>query len=85
MLPTEWLGEHIAELVANAVDSVLDDVAADQGHELRLGFNRAVDRLIELKHDPEMAAHAEEIKLWLKRTPRSTVISTSCGTICAPG
>lgn len=67
MLPTEWLGEHSAELVANAVDSVLDDVAADQGHELRLGFNRAVDRLIEkLKHDPEMAARAEEIKHWIK-------------------
>nr|MBA2815938.1 putative membrane protein [Candidatus Pantoea persica] len=63
MLPTEWLGEHSAELVANVVDSVLDDVAADPGHELRLGFNRAVDRLIErLKHDPEMAARAEEIK-----------------------
>jgi len=67
MLPTDWLGEHSAELVANAVDSVLDDVAADQGHELRLGFNRAVDRLIEkLKHDPEMAARAEEIKRWIK-------------------
>ncbi|WP_239953014.1 DUF445 domain-containing protein [Pantoea sp. Z09] len=67
MLPTEWLGEHSAELVANAVDSVLDDVAADQGHELRLSFNRAVDRLIEkLKHDPEMAARAEEIKRWMK-------------------
>ena len=49
------------------MDSVLDEVAADQGHELRLGFNRAVDRLIEkLKHDPEMAARAEEIKRWIK-------------------
>ncbi|MGK3143181.1 DUF445 domain-containing protein [Pantoea sp. C2G6] len=67
MLPTEWLGEHSAELVANAVDSLLDDVALDQGHELRLGFNRAVERLIvKLQNDPEMAARAEEIKGWLK-------------------
>jgi len=67
MLPTEWLGEHSAELVANAVDSLLDDVAMDQGHELRLGFNRAVEKLIvRLQNDPEMAARAEEIKGWLK-------------------
>lgn len=67
MLPTEWLGEHSAELVANAVDSLLDDVALDQGHELRLGFNRAVDKLIvKLQNDPEMAQRAEEIKGWLK-------------------
>lgn len=67
MLPTEWLGEHSAELVANAVDSLLDDVALDQGHELRLGFNRAVDKLIvKLHNDPEMAERAEEIKGWLK-------------------
>ncbi|WP_418156649.1 DUF445 domain-containing protein [Pantoea agglomerans] len=67
MLPTEWLGEHSAELVANAVDSLLDDVALDQGHELRLGFNRAVDKLIvKLQNDPEMAERAKEIKGWLK-------------------
>ncbi|KAA8673216.1 DUF445 domain-containing protein [Pantoea dispersa] len=67
VLPTEWLGEHSAELVANAVDSILDEVARDQGHEFRLGFNRAVQRLIErLKSDPEMAERAESIKHWLK-------------------
>ena len=67
MLPTEWLGEHSADLVANAVDSILDEVALDQGHELRLGFNRAVERLIvRLKSDPEMAERAEVIKSWLK-------------------
>ncbi|WP_455851770.1 DUF445 domain-containing protein [Pantoea endophytica] len=67
MLPTEWLGEHSADLVANAVDSILDQVALDQGHELRLGFDRAVQRLIDrLKTDPEMAERAETIKSWLK-------------------
>ncbi len=67
VLPTEWLGEHSATLVANAVDSILDEVSRDQGHELRLGFNRAVQRLIDrLKNDPEMAARAESVKQWLK-------------------
>jgi len=67
VLPTEWLGEHSAELVANAVDSILDEVARDQGHELRIGFNRAVQRLIDkLKRDPEMAARADAIRQWLK-------------------
>lgn len=67
ILPTEWLGERSADLVANAVDSILDEVALDQGHELRLGFNRAVERLIaRLKSDPEMAERAEVIKTWLK-------------------
>ena len=62
MLPTEWLGEHSADLVANAVDSILDEVALDQGHEFRLGFNRAVPRLIvKLKPDPDMAERAEVI------------------------
>nr|WP_314688998.1 DUF445 domain-containing protein [uncultured Pantoea sp.] len=67
VLPTEWLSEHSATLVANAVDSILDEVARDQGHELRLGFNRAVQRLIDqLKNDPEMAVRAESVKQWLK-------------------
>lgn len=67
VLPTEWLGEHSAELVANAINSLLDEVTRDQGHTIRLGFNRAVQRLIEkLKTDPEMAEHAGVIKSWLQ-------------------
>lgn len=67
LLPTEWLGEHSADLVANAVNTILDEVALDQGHEFRLGFNRAVERLIvRLKNDAEMAERAEVIKSWLK-------------------
>ena len=67
VLPTEWLGEHSAELVSSAVNSLLDDVSRDQGHELRLGFNRAVEKLItRLKNDPDMAERAETIKGYLK-------------------
>lgn len=67
VLPTEWLGEHSADLVTNAVNSILDEIGHDSGHELRLGFNRVVQRFIDkLKQDPEMAARAEGIKAWLK-------------------
>ena len=67
VLPTEWLGEHSAELVASAVNSMLDDISEDQGHQLRLAFDRATFKLIDkLKSDPEMAEKAENIKSYLK-------------------
>lgn len=67
VLPTEWLGEQSAELVTDAVNSLLDDVSQDRAHQIRGAFDRAVQRLIEnLKNDPEMAAKAESIKAYLK-------------------
>ena len=68
MLPTEWVGEKSAELAANAVKSILKDIGQDGTHELRQGFNRAVQRLIErLRNEPEMQLKAEEIKAYLKQ------------------
>lgn len=67
VLPTEWLGEQSAELVSDAVNSLLDDVSQDKTHQIRRAFDRAVQRLIDnLKNDPEMAAKAETIKSYLK-------------------
>lgn len=67
ILPTEWLGEHSAELVTDAVNSLLDDISHDQAHQIRHAFDRATLRLIEkLKHDPEMAVRAESLKSYLK-------------------
>lgn len=67
VLPTEWLGEHSADMVASAVNSLLDDVSEDQGHQLRLAFDRAMVKLIDrLKSDPEMAEKADSIKSYLK-------------------
>ncbi|TCV96606.1 uncharacterized membrane-anchored protein YjiN (DUF445 family) [Biostraticola tofi] len=67
MLPTEWLGEHSAELVANAVNSILDDISQDRGHELRQRFDQITQKLIDsLKHSPDMARRAQEIKEYLK-------------------
>ncbi|MDJ6914227.1 DUF445 domain-containing protein [Salmonella enterica] len=67
ILPTEWLGEHSAELVSDAVNSLLDDISHDRAHQIRHAFDRATYKLIDkLKHDPEMAARAENIKSYLK-------------------
>ena len=59
ILPTEWLGEHSAELVSDAVNSLLDDISRDRAHQIRYAFDRATFALIDkLKNDPEMAARA---------------------------
>lgn len=67
ILPTEWLGEHSAELVSDAVNSLLDDISRDRAHQIRHAFDRATFKLIDkLKHDPEMAVRAESLKSYLK-------------------
>lgn len=67
VLPTEWLGEHSADMVTEAVNTLLDDVSQDSAHQVRQAFDNAVRKLIEnLKVDPEMAVKAENIKRYLK-------------------
>lgn len=67
MLPTEWLGDQSAELVSDAVNSILDDISHDRTHQIRQAFDRATLKLIDnLKNDPEMAAKGENIKHYLK-------------------
>ncbi|HHQ4053089.1 TPA: DUF445 domain-containing protein [Citrobacter freundii] len=67
LLPTEWLGEHSAELVSDAVNSLLDDISHDRTHQIRHAFDRATFKLIDkLKHDPEIAVRAESLKSYLK-------------------
>jgi uncharacterized membrane-anchored protein YjiN (DUF445 family) len=67
ILPTNWLGEHGAELIANALDKVLIQVGEDPTHQLRRNFDDVVQRLIErLKADPAFLEKGEEIKRYLK-------------------
>lgn len=67
VLPTEWLGEHSADLVTDAVNTLLDDISQDNAHQVRLAFDRATLKLIDnLKADPEMIAKADNIKRYLK-------------------
>ena len=67
VLPTEWLGDQSAEMVSNAVNTLLDDISHDRTHQIRQAFDRATIKFIDnLKNDPEMTAKAENIKHYLK-------------------
>ena len=67
LLPTEWLGEHSAEMVTDAVNTLLDEVSQDRAHQIRHAFDRAALKLIDnLKSDPLMAEKADNIKAYLK-------------------
>jgi uncharacterized membrane-anchored protein YjiN (DUF445 family) len=67
VLPTEWLGDQSAEMVAKAVNTLLDDISHDRTHQIRKAFDNATLKLIDsLKNDPDMAAKAENIKHYLK-------------------
>ncbi|SFT97082.1 Uncharacterized membrane-anchored protein YjiN, DUF445 family [Kosakonia arachidis] len=67
LLPTEWLGEQSADLVSEAVNSLLDDINEDRAHQIRQAFDRATIKLIaNLKTDPEIAERADNIKEYMK-------------------
>src|SRR5471030_160588 len=67
LLPTGWLGRNGADMVSNAVNSVLDDMGNDQTHAFRKGFDHSVQKFIwMLQTDPAAAQKAEEIKQYLK-------------------
>lgn len=67
LLPTTWLGEHGAEMAANAVNRVLTQIGDDPDHQVRKNFDDIVQRLIDkLKHDPAFVAKGDEIKQRLR-------------------
>jgi uncharacterized membrane-anchored protein YjiN (DUF445 family) len=67
ILPTSWLGENGAALVANAVNAVLLDIGQDPDHLLRQRFDATVHTLIvRLKSDPLFLAKGQEFKRYLR-------------------
>ncbi len=67
ILPSEWLGDHGAELIANAIHELLAEVARNPEHQLRVSFDAVVHRLVaRLKSDPEFLQKGEEIKRYLQ-------------------
>ncbi|TAL64826.1 MAG: DUF445 family protein [Burkholderiaceae bacterium] len=67
VLPTDWLGDQGANLIAHALESLLADVAGNPRHQLRDQFNDAVQQLIDkLRTDPEFARKGEEIRHYLQ-------------------
>ncbi|MPW19276.1 DUF445 family protein [Paraburkholderia sp. CNPSo 3157] len=67
LMPSEWLGESGANVVAQAVNNMLLRVSEDPEHKLRHKFDEAATRLIvKLKSDPVFLQKGEEIKGYLK-------------------
>lgn len=66
MLPSDWLGDKGAEVIAQALDSVLNDIAHNPQHRLREAFDQSLHSVIErLKTDPAYAAKAEKLREYL--------------------
>ncbi|WP_051603220.1 DUF445 domain-containing protein [Simplicispira psychrophila] len=67
MLPTDWLGDKGAAMLAHALESLLADVASNPQHQLRTKFDEAVQHLIaRLQHDPVWAQKADEVRRYLQ-------------------
>jgi len=71
ILPSEWLGDHGAELMANAIQELLAEVAKDPNHQLRTNFDAVVQQLlVRLTSDPAFLAKGDEIKRYLQNDPQ---------------
>ena len=67
VLPTDWLGGKGAGAIAQAIDSLLAEVASDPSHQLRTALDAAVQRLIErLQTDPEWERRGLELREYLQ-------------------
>ncbi len=67
LLPTEWIGNNGADMIAAALGRVLNQVEQDASHQLRKAFDTAANNLIQrLKEDASFQARAEGIKQQLK-------------------
>jgi uncharacterized membrane-anchored protein YjiN (DUF445 family) len=67
MLPTDWIGDQGAALMAHALEGLLAEVASNPEHELRGRFDEAVQQLIErLQTDRDWARKAEEVRHYLQ-------------------
>ncbi|VVD69151.1 hypothetical protein PHO31112_00514 [Pandoraea horticolens] len=67
VLPSEWLGNKGSDMISAAVTRLLAQMEADESHQLRQAFDRAVAGLIErLKRDAEFQAKLDTLKTQLK-------------------
>ena len=66
MLPTDWLGEKGAGMIASALDSLLQDIVHNPDHRLREAFDASIQRLIEgLQSDPAYGQRMEKLRHYL--------------------
>ncbi|MGV7208386.1 DUF445 domain-containing protein [Oxalobacteraceae bacterium A2-2] len=70
LLPTEWISEHAADILADALDKILRQASENPEHELRRYVDEAVQRLSQqLKTSEALRAKGERIKAYLRDEP----------------
>ena len=66
MLPTDWLSDKGASVIASALDSLLSDIAENPDHRMREAFDASIQRLIEgLQNDPSYGERVEKVRSYL--------------------
>ena len=66
VLPSDWLGDKGADVLAEALDSVLAEVAQDPQHQMRQAFDRSLAHFIlRLRSDAAYQARATELRDYL--------------------
>jgi uncharacterized membrane-anchored protein YjiN (DUF445 family) len=67
MLPTEWISESGAAMIADTLNNIMEHIAADPEHKLRQRFDAMVQRFVlRLQTDPDFIAKGEEFKHYLR-------------------
>jgi uncharacterized membrane-anchored protein YjiN (DUF445 family) len=67
VLPTAWLSENGAAMIANTLNNIMENIAADKEHKLRVRFDDMVQRFImRLQSDPAFIAKGEDLKRYLR-------------------
>lgn len=73
VLPTEQIGNAIAENGSKGLEHFLKEVAESPKHELREAFDTALRTLVvKLKTDEEFRSKGEEIKAYVQNNPELT-------------
>lgn len=71
MLPSDWLGGKGADVIAEALESVLADIAHNPQHRLREAFDASIQQLIErLKTDPAYVEKGEQLRQYMLSDPK---------------
>jgi uncharacterized membrane-anchored protein YjiN (DUF445 family) len=67
VLPTEWISENGAVMIANTLNNIMENIAADREHKLRAKFDEMVRRFVlRLETDPAFIARGEDLKRYLR-------------------
>jgi uncharacterized membrane-anchored protein YjiN (DUF445 family) len=67
VLPTEWISESGASMIADTLNNIMENIAADRDHKLRLKFDEMVQRFVtRLESDPAFIAKGEDFKRYLR-------------------